>query len=191
MRNKCDVINDLLPLYVDDVLSGASRELVEEHIKECEICKTTLENMSVKVRIPVSPDLRKEDTKPLKGLKKVVLKWKWLAALIAALAVISVLFLGLMYMNAKTLEIPYSGSNFTVELRENGYYLVYHGQGAFLYSAGTEPDSGEWNIEFSQTLFDKYFWPLYHNEECSIYFCEKDSLAKLTTRDGKVIWEAN
>ena len=33
MKIKCDVINDLLPLYVDDVLSDASREMEEEHIK--------------------------------------------------------------------------------------------------------------------------------------------------------------
>ena len=39
MKIKCEVINDLLPLYVDDVLSKESRELVEEHICECGNCK--------------------------------------------------------------------------------------------------------------------------------------------------------
>jgi hypothetical protein len=40
-------------------------------------------------------------------------------------------------------------------------------------------------------LFDKYIWPLYHDKECARHFCEKDTITKLTTRDGKVIWEAN
>lgn len=191
MRIKCDVINDLLPLYVDDVLSDASRELVDEHIQECESCRKTLENMMGKVSIPVSPELRKEDTKPIKGLKKIVTKWKWLTVLIAVLAVLAVLFLGFLYINAKQIDIPYDGSNFTFELRGNSYYLVYHGQGAFLITSGSEPGSGEWDIEFRQTLFDKYIWPLYHDKECALRFCEKDTITKLTTRDGKVIWEAN
>ena len=32
---------------------------------------------------------------------------------------------------------------------------------------------------------------LYHDKECAFHFCEKDTITKLTTRDGKVIWEAN
>ena len=34
----CEVIRDLLPLYVDDVLSSDSRALVEEHLETCEGC---------------------------------------------------------------------------------------------------------------------------------------------------------
>ena len=34
----CEVIRDLLPLYVDDVLSPDSRALVEEHLETCEGC---------------------------------------------------------------------------------------------------------------------------------------------------------
>lgn len=45
MKITCDVIEDLLPLYVDDVASGDSRALIEEHLNECESCRKTLENM--------------------------------------------------------------------------------------------------------------------------------------------------
>ncbi len=38
MKNDCDVIRDLLPLYADDACSGKSREMVEEHLQECEDC---------------------------------------------------------------------------------------------------------------------------------------------------------
>ena len=72
MKVKCAVINDLLPLYVDDVLSKESRELVEEHIRECESCRKTLENMTGKMSIPVNKELRMDETRSLKGLKKIV-----------------------------------------------------------------------------------------------------------------------
>lgn len=35
MKITCNIIDDLLPLYVDDMVSEDSRKLVEEHLKEC------------------------------------------------------------------------------------------------------------------------------------------------------------
>ena len=34
----CDVIKDLIPLYVDDVLSEDSKTLVDEHLSGCAGC---------------------------------------------------------------------------------------------------------------------------------------------------------
>ena len=45
MRLDCDVIRDLMPLYVEELASEKSCELVEEHVKECECCKRKLEEM--------------------------------------------------------------------------------------------------------------------------------------------------
>ena len=33
----CDVIFDLLPLYIDGMTSGETAKVVEEHLKECEV----------------------------------------------------------------------------------------------------------------------------------------------------------
>lgn len=45
MNNSCEIIRDLLPLYHDNVCSETSRRMVEEHLGECDACKTVLENM--------------------------------------------------------------------------------------------------------------------------------------------------
>ncbi len=45
MKLNCNVIQDLLPLYADRICSGESRELVEEHIAECESCSVLLGQM--------------------------------------------------------------------------------------------------------------------------------------------------
>ena len=42
MKMDCEVVRDLLPLYADDVCSGKSRALIEEHIRECEDCQKLL-----------------------------------------------------------------------------------------------------------------------------------------------------
>ena len=44
MKNiPCEVIKDLLPLYVDDICSEKSKRLIEEHLAECEECYKYLE----------------------------------------------------------------------------------------------------------------------------------------------------
>ena len=35
MKDQCDVIRDLLPLYADRACSEKSREIVVEHLQEC------------------------------------------------------------------------------------------------------------------------------------------------------------
>ena len=42
MNSNCDMIRDLLPLYTDDVCSATSRELVEEHLRDCPDCRQML-----------------------------------------------------------------------------------------------------------------------------------------------------
>lgn len=43
---KCEIIRDLMPLYLDDCCSDGSRKLVEEHIETCGSCRKLLGEMS-------------------------------------------------------------------------------------------------------------------------------------------------
>lgn len=45
MNKDCEIIRDLLPLYVDDVCSTGTKELVEKHLKNCNECQKILKNM--------------------------------------------------------------------------------------------------------------------------------------------------
>ena len=45
MKYSCEVIRDLLPLYLDDVASPASRQMVEEHLEECTGCQSVLSRL--------------------------------------------------------------------------------------------------------------------------------------------------
>lgn len=42
MNYKCEVIEDLLPLYYDGICSRETKIAVEEHIKNCKSCKGML-----------------------------------------------------------------------------------------------------------------------------------------------------
>lgn len=54
----CEVIKDLLPLYIDECCSEESKKLVKEHICDCDDCRRAFEDMSApseSVATPVTP----------------------------------------------------------------------------------------------------------------------------------------
>ena len=52
MRVPCELIEDLLPLYHDEVCSDDSRALVEEQLKDCPACQKTLADIHEQVEHP-------------------------------------------------------------------------------------------------------------------------------------------
>lgn len=89
MKNKinCNVIGDLLPLYVDEVLSEDSRAIVEEHLSSCESCRKSAEKM--KKTLVISNDT---DSENIKKLKKRVSVKRVLALSVSTLFALAVLF---------------------------------------------------------------------------------------------------
>ena len=55
---KCNVVKDLIPLYIDGCCSEESKKIVEEHIKICDDCKKLFEDMKVPsdiITVPQAP----------------------------------------------------------------------------------------------------------------------------------------
>ncbi len=44
-KNSCEIIKDLLPLYIDNVCSPESQKMVQEHLAECPECQQTVQSM--------------------------------------------------------------------------------------------------------------------------------------------------
>ena len=53
---KCNIVLDLLPLYVDEVCSEDTKQYIEEHMKACEVCKKEYEEMKKELVLPVDDD---------------------------------------------------------------------------------------------------------------------------------------
>ena len=48
----CDIIKDILPLYYDNICSDDSKKMVEEHLAECNTCKSELDKIKTDIKIP-------------------------------------------------------------------------------------------------------------------------------------------
>lgn len=73
MRNECNIIRDILPLYIDEIVSEDTISFVEEHLEKCAACRAELENMKAPNALEKAvSDTRADDEKPLKAFAK---KW--------------------------------------------------------------------------------------------------------------------
>ena len=84
----CRVIGDLLPLYVEDVLSEDSRGLVEEHLAGCDKCRAELEAMRKPLAVP---DFREADRENLRRLRRALRRKRLRSVLAAVIATVAVL----------------------------------------------------------------------------------------------------
>ena len=67
MSNKCNVIKDILPLYVEDMVSADTREFVSEHLEHCAECHAEFERMQKSTEFVTDIDT---NIVPLKRIKK-------------------------------------------------------------------------------------------------------------------------
>lgn len=68
MSKQCKIIEDLLPLYHDGVCSEESKQLVEEHISQCEECR----NLLTRIERDIISPAKEQDVKLLSGISKAV-----------------------------------------------------------------------------------------------------------------------
>lgn len=83
----CNTIRDILPLYVDEVVSEDTRTMVVEHLGQCAECRKQYENMKTKVVVPVEDDI-----KPLKRFKTAWKKKKIILVCLTVLITIVIIF---------------------------------------------------------------------------------------------------
>ena len=66
----CNIIRDILPLYVDGVVSEDTSALVEEHLTECEACRQEAERMKAHLSLPDSGEVEEAEARIIKDFKK-------------------------------------------------------------------------------------------------------------------------
>ena len=48
---KCEIIRDLMPLYLDDICSAETKKTVEEHLADCEECRKYMKQMQTELEV--------------------------------------------------------------------------------------------------------------------------------------------
>lgn len=117
MKNECYVVRDLLPLYLDDLVSDSTREFVAAHLAECDECRAIFEQEQSR-----SNSFSAMEAVPLKKINQMLNRQKVRSVLIAVVLVVALLLTGFAYLTTPE-YLPYSEDLFTVA-EKNGSVLI-------------------------------------------------------------------
>ncbi|WP_296114390.1 zf-HC2 domain-containing protein [uncultured Anaerococcus sp.] len=188
MKYECDIVKDLMPLYVDDVLSENSKKFVEDHINSCESCKKYYEKLSSEIKIPVSKEVRFSDLRPIEYLKsnlsKKIIK-KVLATVLAVGLCVGAFIFATLY------KLPVDPQMMDFYVNDNNLRMEYQEKGDILFSVGQSwgDDSKVWTIHLYQTPWERYIAPLYRKENYTFDFMRLYEVDKLYDSNGNILWE--
>ena len=109
MRITCDVIQDLMPSYVDGILSEDSQALVKEHMEACKECRKMLEIM--KEEQGKEQNQMRSSAATLKKIRKKLIVRRVLTATVAVILTLIAAAAGYdhWYFNEKYMTLENSG----------------------------------------------------------------------------------
>ena len=107
MNKDCSIVQDLLPLYEEDMLREETKEFVDGHLAQCAACRAELDALKADVKpVPVS-------AQPLRDLKRQLRRKKLTAVLLAVTLALTLAAAGFAYLTAPQ-YLPYSETEWTV-----------------------------------------------------------------------------
>lgn len=168
----CDIVRDILPLYLDDVVSEETKEMIEEHLNSCETCKKEAAIMKQDVILPINQSTQLAEAKVLKNLKTKIRRRKIMVGIISAILAVTVIISLLLFLTFSKSYIPYDDKQFEIAELNGNIYACYHGN-AFGGSVVHNPisvDSGE--EEKNVVVFYSYRTPL---DNVKSFFQNKES----------------
>ncbi|MEG0362166.1 MAG: zf-HC2 domain-containing protein [Longicatena sp.] len=146
---KCTIIQDILPLYIDEVVGQDTKEMVDEHLQYCEKCQKEYETMNQKLYIPVEGNADAV-------FKKINKKWRRkkviisIASIFATATILLGAYLSVFYFDR---VIPYSEDLIKIEQQDDGqlvakYFGKSHAGVNFMEPIPYKIDGKKRNISF-------------------------------------------
>jgi len=118
MKVPCDIIRDILPLYAENMVSDATKEMVDNHMHECRNCGEELASLK---RSTVPVDI---DTRSLKRVEDAIRRRR-IFAIMAVVLFITTLGLGIALMLDATIYLSASEAVKEITVEGNEAKIVW------------------------------------------------------------------
>ena len=114
---KCYIVKDILPSYIDGLVSDETKKDVDEHLEECGACRTLYEQM----KSPIAPETTKTDEKEVNFLRKI--KKRTIRNIAVIFAALVVVFSGLAWVFAIGTTAKSEDVKVSTEFQYNTMYV--------------------------------------------------------------------
>ena len=108
MNKDCSIVQDLLPLYAEDMLREETKEYVDGHLAQCASCRTELAALKTEDVTPASVSAQ-----PLRDLKRQLQRKKLTAVLLAVALALTLATAGFAYLTAPQ-YLPYDETEWMI-----------------------------------------------------------------------------
>lgn len=123
MRNECNIVRDILPLYIEDIASADTVSFVEDHLRKCPDCQAEYVNMKKPIEIPAIKDVPKNDISPLKSMKRLLLIQKIQTIVFIAILLAVILIAAYAALDAP-IYLPYTEDLLSISENLDGSITV-------------------------------------------------------------------
>lgn len=204
-KTNCDVVNDLLPLYIDDICSGESKKIVEYHLNECEDCNHLYHMMKTEVKV-----IKDTDNSLIKKVKRKILIEKIVVSLLVMVLMLLIIIFssGPLFVEKVNMNQVVSMEQVSIEEDEHGnLWLVRSGNAAAasmiipeIYQTDAETPL-MLKVVFLENRMDRWLQKIMNQDVCPIkeeksIICSKENKTKYEkivfeqeTGKEKVLWE--
>lgn len=179
---KCEIVKDLLPMYIDGLTSQDSNREIEKHLRECEECRSYYQEMTGKIP-DVLPKAQPDEVGLLKKERKKRRKNKVIIAIIIViLSIVPVI----MWKKMTPVSVNYDDVRMEYGITGNIVYLeIQPKNGGQLYFSGhtkaKKDENGEQTGEESKMNVTKT------SGKSGKYVTRLES--ELSSETQEVIWE--
>lgn len=190
----CNVIQDILPLYIDHTACDDTRMLVEEHLQECESCRKLYQELQEELQSPVDDGIKKREAEEIRRFKKFLSR-KHLRMFFASAAGVLALTAGvIVFMNRYMRHINVQEAAFTfVKEEADAVYFKDEIRGNYHWNNVLDRDTGVMTIQYEQSLWERYVEKWTPAFDHMVVFLKKDMIkAVYVNPDGTevTVWEA-
>jgi hypothetical protein len=153
MKIDCNIIQDILPLYAENIASDETKSFVEEHIADCGNCRSLLDGMKT------TPDISATlSAVPLAHLKKELSRKRVATVLMTVAAVLAIVITVLAFLTTPQ-YVPYSDDVLSITEINGVLICTYNDRvtGSESYSYLSEDgETDTYHLTAWQTVLHRY-----------------------------------
>lgn len=177
----CEMIQDLLPSYIEGLTSDVTNTIVEKHIAECEHCKNVLEIM----KEPTTGSMEPADRKEIDFLKKTRKRTHRIIAgsILTAIAIVAV------FLTAKIFFIGHYiyGESVACQVQVDGNHLTLNGVTADdslgISSVEYTEENGVVTVSFKAVKESPFYAGEFHSE-----YTAENEITRVCL-DSRILWD--
>lgn len=185
MKNEltCEVVEDLLPSYVEGLTNEVTNGAVRAHMEDCENCRGRLD----RIKMPDWQEDRKEE-KEIDYLKKT--RSGYHKKTVVGILIAAVIFFVLCLVLLSVVSAPVKDASlldFTIKVDENEKYVYFCGNlmdsSKGISNVSYELEDGVLNISFRETVTSIF----YKNVRAEHYYYEGE--LKQVRVENRIVWD--